>query len=93
MANQIHSRVLVFKVSKTGLEDFSIPYCLEAVQQVLQQAGQLVLKGRTPNWDELEHLMVQAVIAIGLRPNRKRKPLVKVQARLRRTAPLPAEGP
>ncbi len=88
--------IILKAMQATGrpLEDFSIPYCLEAVQQVLQQAGQLVLKGRTPNWDELEHLMVQAVIAIGLRPNRKRKPLVtKVKARLRRTAPLPAGGP
>ena len=88
--------IILKAMQKTGrpLEDFSIPYCLEAVQQVLQQAGQLVLKGQTPNWDELEHLMVQAVIALGLRPNRKRKPLVtKVKARLRRTAPLPAGGP
>ena len=66
---------------------------MEAVQQVLQQAGELVLKGRTPNWDELELLRVQAVMALGLRPNRKRKPLVtKVKSRLWRTAPLLARA-
>jgi hypothetical protein len=88
--------IILKAVQETGrpFEDFSIPYCLDAVQQVLQQAGELVLKGQTPDWDELEYLMVQTVIAIGLRPNRKRKPLVtKVKARLRRTAPLPAGGP
>ncbi len=88
--------IILKAMQETGrpLEDFSIPYCLEAVQQVLQQAGQLVLKGRMPNWTELEQLMVHTVIALGLRPNRKRKSLVtKVKARLRRTAPLPAGGP
>jgi len=88
--------IILKAMQETGrpFEDFSIPYCLDAVQQVLQQAGELVLKGRTPNWDELERLMVQAVIVTGLRPNRKRKPLItKVKARLRRTAPLPAGGP
>jgi len=88
--------IILKAMQETGrpFEDFSIPYCLEAVQQVLQQAGELVLKGRTPNWDELEQRMVQAVIALGVRPNRKRKPLVtKIKARLRRTAPLLAGGP
>jgi len=88
--------IILKAVQETGrpFEDFSIPYCLEASQQVLQQAGQLVLKGRTPDWDKLEKLMVQAVVATGLRPNRKRKPLVtKVKAYLRHTAPLPAGGP
>lgn len=88
--------IILKAMQATGrpFEDFSIPYCLEAIQQVLQQAGELVLTGRTPDWDTLEKRMVQTVIAIGLRPNRKRKPLVtKVKARLRRTAPLPAGGP
>jgi len=88
--------IILKAMQETGrpFEDFSIPYGLEASQQVLQQAGQLVLKGRTPDWDKLEKLMVQAVVATGLRPNRKRKPLVtKVKAYLRHTAPLPAGGP
>ena len=85
--------IILKAMQETGrpFEDFSLPYCLDAVQQVLQQAGQLVHKGQPPDWDELEHLMVQTVITLGLRPNRKRKPLTtKVKARLRRTAPLPA---
>ncbi len=80
-------------VQETGrpFEDFSIPYCLEAVQQVLQQTTQLILKGHAPDWNQVEALLLQAVIALGVRPNRKRKPLItKVKARLRRTAPLPA---
>jgi hypothetical protein len=87
--------IILKAMQETGrpFEDFSIPYCLDAVQQVLQQAGTLVRKGQTPDWNELEHLMVQTVIALGLRPNRKRKPLVtKVKVRLRRTDPLPAGG-
>lgn len=73
------------------LDDFSMPYCLEAVQQVLQQSGALVLKGQPPDWTALEALLVAAVIARGLRPNRKRKPLIsRVKQRLRRTRPLPA---
>ncbi len=80
-------------VQETGrpFEDFSIPYCLEAVQQVLQQTTRLILKGHSPNWNELEARLLQAIIKVGIRPNRKRKPLItKVKARLRRTAPLPA---
>jgi hypothetical protein len=76
------------------VEDFSVPYCLEAIQQVLQQAGQLVLTGHTPDWVQLEEWMVQAVMTVGLRPNRKRKPLTtEVKARLRHLAPLPTGGP
>jgi hypothetical protein len=88
--------IILKAVQETGrpFEDFSIPYCLDAVQQVLQQTGQLVLKGQTPDWGKLEELLVQTVVAVGLRPNRKRKPLTtKVKARLRRVAPLPARGP
>ena len=88
--------IILKAAAETGrpLEDFSIPYCLEAVQQVLHQARPLVLRGIAPNWETLEKRMVQAVIALGLRPNRKRKPLVaKVKRQLRRTAPLPAASP
>jgi hypothetical protein len=76
------------------LEDFSIPYCLNAVQQVLAQTSTLIHKGQAPNWHQLEKQLVEAVILHGLRPNRKRKPLVvKVKARLRRVAPLLACKP
>ena len=88
--------IILKAAAETGrpLEDFSIPYCLEAVQQVLQQARPLVLRGRTPDWEKLEERMVQAVIALGLRPNRKRTPLITtMKRRLRHTAPLPAGGP
>lgn len=88
--------IILKAAAETGrpLEDFSIPYCLDAVQQVLQQARPLVLRGLTPNWEKLEARMVQAVIALGLRPNRKRKPLIAtVKRRLRHTAPLSAGGP
>lgn len=87
--------IILKAAAETGrpLEDFSIPYCLDAVQQVLHQARPLVLRGLTPNWDKLEERMVQAVIALGLRPNRKRKPLIStVTKQLRHTAP-PAGGP
>ncbi|MBI4672299.1 MAG: IS4 family transposase [Chloroflexi bacterium] len=87
------THLIILKAAhETGrrVEDFSVPYCLDAVQQVLQQTGDLVLKGQTPDWDVLEQRLVQTVIMLGLRPNRKRKPLItKVKARLRRTVPLP----
>ncbi|HLF25693.1 MAG TPA: transposase [Anaerolineae bacterium] len=86
------THLLILKAAQeTGrpLEDFSIPYCLDAVQQVLQHAHQLILKGQTLDWDQLEALLLEIVITVGLRPNRKRKPLItKVKARLRRMAPL-----
>jgi putative transposase len=91
------THILILKAAQaTGrpFEDFSIPYCLNAVQQVLQQARQLILKGQTPDWDKLDALLLDIVITVGLRPNRKRKPLItKVKAHLRRTAPLPVRGP
>jgi putative transposase len=90
------THILILKAAQaTGrpFEDFSIPYCLNAVQQVLQQTSQLVLKGQTPDWDTLEVFLLDMVIRVGLRPNRKRKPLIaKVKTRLRRTAPLPVNG-
>ena len=89
------THILILKAAQaTGrpFEDFSIPYCLTAVQQVLQQTSQLILKGQTPDWDKLEALLLDIVITVGLRPNRKRKPLItKVKARLRCTAPLPVK--
>lgn len=97
LIHYVLTHLIILKAAQeTGraFEDFSIPYCLEAVQQVLQQAGQLVLTGHTPDWVQLEERMVQAVITVGLRPNRKRKPLTtEVKARLRHLAPLPTGGP
>ena len=90
------THILILKAAQTTgrpFEDFSIPYCLEAVQQVLQQTRQLVLKGQTLDWDTLEVFLLDIVIRVGLRPNRKRNPLIaKVKTRLRRTAPLPVNG-
>jgi hypothetical protein len=94
--NYLLTHILILKAAQaTGrpFEDFSIPYCLDAVQQVLQQTSQLVLKGQTPDWDKLEAILLNMVIRVGLRPNRKRKPLItKVKARLRRTVPLSVNG-
>jgi len=84
--------VMLKAAQETGrpLEDFSVPYCLEAVQRVLTYTGELIRKNQAPNWEQLERWLVAAVIAKGLRPNRKRKPLIRqVSARLRRAAPLP----
>lgn len=58
------------------MKDFFLPYYLEAVQQVLQQTDQLVLKGGRPDWKTLETLLVKTVILQGLRPNRKRPRLI-----------------
>jgi hypothetical protein len=64
---------------------------LDAVQHVLAQTAELIRKGQAPNWSQLEKWLVEAVMAQGLRPNQKRKPLIfNVKARLRRAAPLPA---
>lgn len=94
LIHYVVTQLIILKASQqTGrpLEDFSVPYCLDAVQQVLAQTGALIRKGQAPNWNQLERWLVEAVIAQGLRPNRKRQPLiVNVKARLRRTAPLPA---
>jgi hypothetical protein len=87
------TQIILLKAAyETGyaLEDFSVPHCLEVVQQVLMQTRALVLSGQAVNWNEIERWMVGAVIANGLRPNRKRKALLtKVKARLCHTAPLP----
>jgi hypothetical protein len=94
LIHYVLTQLIILKAAQeTGrpLEDFSLPYCLEAVQHVLAQTAELTRKGQAPNWSPLEKWLVAAVIAQGLRPNRKRKPLlVRVKARLRRTVPLPA---
>jgi hypothetical protein len=85
--------MIVKAAQETGrpIEDFSVPYCLDTVQQVLQQTQSLILQGQTPDWDKLEARLLEAVILLGLRPNLKRKPLItSVKQRLRRTKPLPA---
>jgi hypothetical protein len=72
-------------------EDFSLPYCLETVQQILHQSGYLVRPGREPNWDRLEAILLQGVLTYGLRPNRKRPRLMtSVKARLQ---PAPPQVP
>lgn len=80
------TQIVILKAAKkTGrhLTDFSVPYCLDAVQEVLRQTYQLIHTGQTPNWGDAIELMVRAVIASGLRPNRKRSRLPKeVQQRL-----------
>lgn len=63
-------------------EDFSLPYCLEGVQEVLRQTRTLVMQGVSPDWQTLEAQLLLVVITKGLRPNRKRTRLisqVKVQ--------------
>jgi len=93
LIHYVLTQLLILKAAQeTGrpLEDFSLPYCLDAVQQVLAQTGELIRKGQAPQWNQLEEQLLQAVIAHGLRPNRRRKPLIgKVKTRLRHTAPLP----
>jgi putative transposase len=94
LIHYVLTHLMILKAAQeTGrpVEDFSVPYCLDAVQQVLQQTQSLILKGQTPDWDKLEARLLEAVMILGLRPNRKRKPLItKVKRRLRRTKPLPA---
>lgn len=79
LIHYVLTHLLILKAMQiTGrkLEDFSIPYCLEAVQQVLRQVGHLVIKDQVPPWQKLETCLLKAVIAKGLRPNRKRQPLI-----------------
>jgi hypothetical protein len=94
LIHYVLTHLMILKAAQeTGrpVEDFSVPYCLDVVQQVLQQTQSLIIKGQMPSWDKLEALILEAVIVLGLRPNRKRKPLItQVQRRLRRTKPLPA---
>jgi hypothetical protein len=81
--------VILKAMQATGrpFEDFSLPYCLSAVQQVLHQSGHLVRSGQEPNWARLEALLLEAVLTYGLRPNRKRPRLMtQVKARLQPAA-------
>jgi hypothetical protein len=71
-------------------EDFSLPYCLDAVQQVLYQTGDLVQIAPAPNWPQLEALLLQAILSHGLRPNRHRPALItSVKPRLASGLPSP----
>jgi hypothetical protein len=71
------------QITGRPFEDFSLPYCLDAVQQVLHQSGELARLGHSPNWPRLEDLLVQALLSLGLRPNRHRPALItSVKARL-----------
>jgi hypothetical protein len=88
--------IILKAMQATGrkFEEFSVPYCLEGVQQVLQQSGQLLRKGVTPDWDQLEARLIQVVIRKGLRPNRKRARLITgVKTQLQQTAPVLAASP
>ena len=91
LIHYVLTHLLILKAMQaTGrpFEDFSLPYCLEAVQQVLHQSGQLVHQGQEPNWERLETLLLEAVLTYGLRPNRKRPRLItQVKARLQPAAP------
>jgi putative transposase len=82
------------QASGRKFEEFSLPYCLEGVQQVLQQTGQLIQKGAPPDWDALEARLVEVVIRNGLRPNRKRVRLITaVQTQLQHVVPAQAGAP
>lgn len=84
--------VILRAMQLTGrpFEDFSLPYCLDAVQQVLHHTGNLVQHAPAPNWPHLERLLVQAILNHGLRPNRHRPALItSVKARLPPGLPSP----
>jgi putative transposase len=97
LIHYVLTQLLILKAMQvTGrqFEDFSLPYCLEAVQQVLQQTGQLIRYGGRLDWDELEARLLQVVIRNGLRPNRKRKRLItQVKTQLEQLAPVLAGAP
>jgi putative transposase len=79
LIHYVLTQLLILKAMQaTGrpLEDFSIPYCLEAVQQVLNQTHALSVPRQTFTWHTLETLLVKALIRLGLRPNRKRGRLI-----------------
>ena len=62
--------VILKAMQATGrkFEDFSVPHCLEGVQQVLQHTTQLIGHGVAPDWDELELRLIEVVVCKGLRP-------------------------
>jgi len=75
LIHYVLTRLVILKASRQSnipVEEFSIPYCLAVVGQVMTQTVGLVIKGHTPDWATLETRLVEAVIAIGRRPNRKR---------------------
>ena len=63
-------------LSVTSLLDPTVPYCLEGVQQQLQQTSPLVRHGGAPDCDQLESRLIELVIPQGLRPNPKRQHLI-----------------
>jgi DDE family transposase len=91
LIHYVLTHLLILKamqVTGRAFEDFSLPYCLQAVQQVLHQSGQLVCTGRVPDWACLEVLLLHALLAFGRRPNRKRPRLITdVKTRLQALPP------
>jgi hypothetical protein len=88
--------VILKAMQATGrrFEEFSLPYCLEGVQQVLQQTESLIRKGASPDWDQLEARLIQIVMAKGLRPNRQRERVITaVKAQLQQSAAALAGAP
>ncbi|MGB8645071.1 MAG: hypothetical protein WCF84_07525 [Anaerolineae bacterium] len=88
--------VILKAMQQTGrqFEEFSLPYCLDGVHQVLQQTEPLLRKGAGPDWEQLEARLVQIVIAKGLRPNRKRERVITmVKRQLQQLAPAVTGSP
>ena len=56
---------------QTPVEQMSVPKCLTAMSQALLQTTELVIKGREPNWADLEEQLVTIIAAIHPRPKRK----------------------
>jgi hypothetical protein len=86
LIHYVLTQLLILKVAhETGfaLEEFSVPYCLEVVQQVLAHTEALLVKDQVPDWEKLEREIAQLILTHGLRPNRRRKPLItRVKKRL-----------
>ncbi len=82
------------QVTGRKFEEFSLPYCLEGVPQVLQQTGPLIRKGANLDWDQLEARLIQIVIGKGLRPNRKRERVITaVKKQMQQLTPTLARAP
>jgi len=90
------TRLIILKAAyqtSTLVEEFSIPKCLIAVGQIMTQTVELIVKEQTPNWVTLENRLVEVVIAVGRRPNRKRgHRLSRVKAQFQ-AQPIPAAAP
>lgn len=70
------TRVILLKashVSHVPQEKFSLPKCLTAVAEGLRQSRDLFIKGRRPDWHEIENRLVKLVLAVARRDNPKRK--------------------